>query len=115
MRRAIHALIRIVGGFVLVWFAVAAFHSARERDLPALCVEIGFLLSGVPYVIYPERSPFLPYGRQAVDDAIVSLSQDMKRAGRSRSLFISMGVGSIIFFGTGSALFVYEHFIRHGF
>ena len=58
MRRPIHTLIRIVGGFVLVWFSVAAFHSARQRDLPTLCVEIGFLLSGVPYVVYPGRSPF---------------------------------------------------------
>ena len=112
MRRSIHAFIRIVGGFVLAWFAVAAFHSARERDLPALCIEIGFLLSGVPYVIYPERSPFLRHGRQTVGDAIVSSSQDMKRAGRPGSLFISMGVGSIIFFGAGLALFVYEHFFR---
>jgi hypothetical protein len=77
MRRAIHALIRIVGGFILVWFSVAAFHSAREGDLPALCVEIGFLLSGLPYVIYPERSPFLHHGRKTVGDAIVSLRQDL--------------------------------------
>jgi hypothetical protein len=112
MRRAIHALIRIVGCFVLVWFSVAAFHSARERDLPALCVEIGFLLSGVPYVIYPQRSPFLHHGRKPVGDAIVSLREDLKRSGRPGSLFISMGVGSMIFFGAGLALLVYEHFVR---
>ena len=112
MRRATHALIRIVGGFVLVWSSVAVFHSARERDLPALCIEIGFLLSGLPYVIYPERSPFLHHGRKTVGDAIVSLSQDLKRSGRPGSLFISMGVGSMIFFGAGLALFVYEHFFR---
>ncbi len=112
MRRAVHALIRIVGAFVLVCSSVAAFHSSRERDLPALCVEIGFLLSGVPYVIYPERSPFLHHGRKTVGDAVVSLSQDLKRPGRPGSLYISMGVGSMIFFGTGLTLFVYEHFIR---
>jgi len=50
MRRATHALIRIVGGFVLVWSSVAVFQSARERDLPALCIEIGFLLSSLPYL-----------------------------------------------------------------
>lgn len=112
MRRATHALIKIVGGFVLVWSSVAAFHSARERDLPALCVEIGFLLSAMPYVIYPERSPFLHHGRKTVGDAIVSLSQDLKRSGPTGSLFISMGVGSMIFFGAGLALFAYEHFVR---
>ena len=111
MRRPIHTLIRIVGGFVIVWFSVAALHSARQRDLPTLCVEIGFLLSGVPYIVYPERSPFLHHGRKSVGDGIVSLSQDLKRSGHPGALFISTGVGSVIFFGAALALFVYEHFV----
>ena len=62
--------------------------------------------------VHSDRSPFLRHGRKTVGDAIVSLSQDLKRSRGPESLFISMGVGSMIFFGAGLALFVYEHFIR---
>jgi len=113
MKRVItHVLIRIVSGLASIEFAIFAFHSARERNLPALCMQLGVMLSLAPYAIYPEQSPFLHHGKETIRNAIVSMSQNMQRAERPRSGFVSMSIGSMIFFGVGLALFFYDHFIK---
>ena len=112
MRRTTQAVIRIVSCLVVVMFAISAFHAARERNLQSVCLQIGLMLSLIPYAVYPERSPFLHHGRQSVRDAVVSVSRDVELARRPGSLFISMSVGSMIFVGIGLALLVYDHFVK---